>query len=304
METLNQFATRLSRQCPALDVSGSETELTIRRGRKIVRLRAGADVGTFDARERSRRRGEGTSYLDLGTGSIYVDEPGLFLYLRLPRSATGRLSPYQCALLSAILETKGRAWFEAGLVGPQVDLIRLAKLELGVDVAPMAISRFLESLRATQIVTKGERPKLVKQEAFRSLRDDFRLSGVGRAETYAGQYRAVEEALDERLGDRFARGVAGVLLEETGAWVEPRDYVVDPSALPAVQETLGAPVPRGYRGAVVVIRPAQRVPLGLLTLGRASLQPLLGLAEAARSDSPVARQAGLEAWKERVRAWK
>jgi hypothetical protein len=63
-------------------------------------------------------------------------------------------------------------------------------------------------------------------------------------------------------------------------------------------------VPRGYPGAVVLVRPAMRVPLGLLTLGRRSIQPLLGLAESVRSESPVARQASLEAWNERAREWR
>jgi hypothetical protein len=304
MADLAQFASRLSQRCPTLDVAGSAKELTVRRGGKTVRLRAGEEVSTFDARERSRRRREGLSYLDLGTGSLYVDEPGLFLYVRLPRSAASRLSAYQCALLSAILDGGRREWFELGIAGSQVDLIRLVKLELGIEVSPMAMSRFLEALRTKGIVRGDGRARLVRQRAFRSLREDVRLSAVGRAETYAGDYRVVEERLDEQLGSRFARGVADVLLRETGAWIEPRDYLVDGSALPGIRSSLGSPVPGGYKGEVVIVRPALRVPLGLLTLGRRSLQPLLGLAEAARSDSPVARQAGLEAWKKREQAWK
>jgi hypothetical protein len=214
------------------------------------------------------------------------------------------LSPYQCALLSAILERDGREWFERGLTGPQVNLIRLMKLELGVEVSPMAMSRFLGALRTKGITRAGDKTKLVPQKALASLREDFRLSAVGRAETYAGDYRVIEARLEEQLGKRFARGVADVLLKETGSWIEPRDYLVDRSALPIVQETLGSSVPRAYKGEVVVIRAALRVPLGLLTLGQPSLQPLLGLAEAARSNSPVARQTSLEAWKKRVQAWK
>lgn len=302
MGDLTQFASRLARQCPTLAVAGSEKELTVRRGPTTVRLRAGDEVSRFDARERLRRRSEGLPYLDLATGSLYIDEPNLFLYVKLPRSAAPRLSPYQCALLSAVLDSGGRGWFEPGIKGPQVNLIRLMKLELGVEVSPMAMSRFLEALRSKGIVRDSAR--LVKQKAFSSLRDGFRLSAVGRAETYAGDYRVVEGILEERVGKRFARGVADVLLSETGAWIEPRDYLVDSSALPNIREALGSPVPRGYKGEVVLVRPAMRVPLGLLTLGRPSLQPLLGLAEAARSDSPVARQAGLDAWQKRVQEWK
>ena len=304
MGDLTRYASRLGRQCPTLDIKGSEKELTVRRGRTSVRLRAGDQVSTFDARERSRRRREGISYLDLDTGSLYIDEPDLFLHIWLGRSARPRLTPYQCALLSAILESGGREWFELGITGRQVDLIRLTKLELGVEVSSMAMSRFLEALRTKGIVREHEKARLVRRKAFRSLREDFRLSAVGRAGTHAGDYRVIEDGLGKQLGKRFAHGVADVLLKEAGAWIEPRDYLVDGSALPTIQESLGSPVPRGYKGEVVVVRPALRLPLGLLTLGRQSLQPLLGLVEAARSDSPVARQASLDALKKRMTAWK
>jgi hypothetical protein len=305
MMNLTTVARQLREQCPTLNVSGSLEELTVRRGRKTVRLRHGDEISRFDARERSRRRSEGLSYLDLDSGALYIDQPELFVYVKLALSTKARLSPYQCALLSAILERGGREWFESGVTGPQVDLIRRIKLELGVEVSPMAMSRFLEALRTKGIVLEDGPASLVAREALTALREDFRLSAVGRADAYAGDYRSVEESLGDQLEQRFARGVADVLSKRTGAWIEPRDYLVDRSALPSVQNSLGGPVPRGYEEATVVIRPAMRVPLGLLTLGQPSIQPLLGLAEAAQSESSVARQAALEAWKELSdRKWK
>lgn len=296
MGNLAEFAAKLSQECPTLDIRRSRGALIIRRGRTTARLRAKKEIAMFGARERSRRREEGINYLDLGTGSLFVDEPGLFLQVTLPRSMSVRLSPYQCALLSAVIGKGASEWFERGIAGPQVDLIRIIKLELGIAVPPMAMSRFLNALRRRGILRKDGKRSFQSKQAFDSLREDFRLSAVGRADTYAGDYRSVQERLAERLGKRFALGVAAVLGDKTGAWIEPRDYLVDRSALPLIQDALGSPVPRGYEGTAVVIRPALRVPLGLLTLGQQSIQALLAFSEATRMDSPVARQAGLGAW--------
>ena len=303
MGELTNFAGRLGQECPTLDVQVSRNELAIDSGGARVRLR-GDQISKLDARERRRRRREGTSYLDLGTGSLYVDEPGLFLYLRLPPSARSRLTPYQCALLAAILDDGGSEWFVSGIAGPQVDLIRRVKLELGVEVPPMAMSRFLDALRRKGVLRSHRKASWKRAKAFDSLRDDFRLSAVGRADTYAGDYLEVEKEFAEQLGGRLARGVADALTRQTGAWIEPRDYLVERGALSTIQELLGGPVPRGYEGTVVTVRPALRVPLRLLTLGTDSLHPILGIAEALRMDSPVAREAGREAWERWEREWK
>ena len=301
MQDLEPFARRLRQACPTLDVALSRGQLVLARGPLEVRLRRGKQISTFDASERTRRREGGITYLDLRTGSLFVDEPGLFLYLRLPPFAGARLSPYQCALLAVLLEGDAGAWFASGISGPQVDLIRLTKLELGIEVPRMAMSRFLRALRWKGIVSEDSREAWRSDRALEALREDFRLSAIGRPADYAGDYREVENRLADRLGERFARGVADVLSKETGAWIEPRDYLVDPSALSEVRGVLGSPIARRYEGAVVTIRPAVRVSLELLTLGRESLRPLLGLTEAMRADSPVARQAGRKAWEKKLR---
>ena len=206
--------------------------------------------------------------------------------------------------MAAILDRGERGWFAGGSSGSQVELIQRVKLELGIEVAPMAMSRFLSALQGRGILRlEGDRGWR-RDLAYDSVKEDFRLSAIGRASTYAGDHQQVEDALVESLGGRFARGVADVLSQETGAWIEPRDYLVDRSAIGLVQERLGGPVPRGYEGSVVVIRPALRVPLVLLTLGGPAIQTALGIAEALKMESPVAGQAAREAWERRSHGWR
>jgi hypothetical protein len=300
VQHLTDLTLRLARECPNLEFRASRGGLTIRRGGLSVRLRR-KSISNFAARERRERREEGVSYLDLGTGSLFVDEPGLYLYITLPRSPAVRLTPFHCALLGLILAREGTEWLVRGLVGSQVDLIRRMKFELGVDLSPMAMSRLLDVLRRKGIVGEGVPPTWNAERACDALRSDFRLSAVGQAETYAGEAEEVEVNLSESLGVGFARGVAEALNRASGAWIEPRDYLIERSAITVVRELLGNPVPREYRGATVTIRPVARLSLSLLTAGTDSIQPALAFVEAMQSTSPVQRQVGVEAWEKWTR---
>jgi hypothetical protein len=303
MFTLEQIATQLARECPRLEVRVSEGGLEIRRGRNSVRILQ-PGIGELGPRERRIMRSEGRSYVDLGTGSVYVDEPGLLLYARVSTIPATGLTAYQCALLSGILERGGAEWFVAGRGASQVRLIRRMRLELGVEVPANGMSRFLRALRETGIAAADGDGKLAVETALQRIRKDFRLGAVGQAERYAGEAELVTREVRDQLGAGIAGGVTEVIHELGGAWLEPRDFLVDPGAMPAVSGLLGAPVPRDYDGPTVILRPTKRVPLGLLTLGTGALQPLLALAEAIRDPSPVARQAGLEAWREHEARWK
>lgn len=304
MDDLTRIASHLRAEVPSLGVELATSGLVLRRASAEIRLFRGEDIGHFTPAERQRRRSEGRSYLDLDTGSLYVDGPGqLLLYLRLGNPSAPRLSPYQCALLSMLLERDGGAWLEGQVDRPQVQLIRQLRLEFGIEVSPMNMSRFLVAIRKKKVIADSDIPTFDRPAAFSLLRDDFRLSAVGRGRNYAAEPSMVESELEATLGPLFARGVAQVLLDETGAWVEPRDYLVDSSAITRVRRVLGPMVPPDYGGATVLIRAVHRVPLHMLTLGRPALQPLLALVEAMQSESPIAMQEGLAAWERRIQAW-
>lgn len=303
MRNLNELAEELERTCPALAARVIRNGLELRSDG--ARLRLGSkQVGEFLPGERARFKEMGESFADLTSGEVFVNEEGLYLYVKLARAQTGKLSPYQCALLAAIQVGSHSKSFPGWSLGPQVELIDRIKFLFGIDVTPMAISRFLTSLRARGILTTSARPTWNSKKAFATIKNDFRLSAVGRTQTYAGTAAEVQDRLSKKLGERCATGVAEVLSREVGAWIEPRDFLVDPSALGIVREMFGAEVPKSYRGAVVQIRPTNRAPLRLLTLGTGSLLPILGAAEALRSRSPIARQAGKEVWSEGASLWK
>jgi len=305
MTTLDELAEALRRELPTLEVEVVGGELILSRPGTGEAVSLGKEqISTFSVKERRRRREQGLGYLDLGTGSLYVDEPTLLLCLALPKRAAARLTPYQCALLGALLTTNGVDWFVRGLDGSQVDLIRRVKLELGVDVQPMAMSRFLDGLRRLGVVGTGRRRRCRTAKALDVILSDFQLSNIGRAASYAGTYEEVERALATIPGLALHGGVARTVYEEAGAWIEPRDYLVEPASLPEVERVLGAPVRKDYAGPSVTIRLAQRVPLQLLTSGGDRLQAVLGIAEAAKSSSPVARQKALELWKRWKSEWR
>jgi hypothetical protein len=271
-------------------------------GAEVV-LRLDDDIRSFTTAARRARQRVGRPYFDLATGTLFVDAPRLLLYLRLEELATPRLSPYQCALLAPLLEHEGGKWLEREGRRSQVEFARLLRLDLGVDVSPMNVSRFMSALSARGIAPETDTFTLDRSAALGALRDDFRLTAVGQVHRFAGAPSDVESALEPLGKERLARGVADVLARETGAIIEPRDYVVDRDELPRIRAALGAPVKRDYGGAHVLIRAAQRVPFALLTLGRGSLQPLLAVVGALRSESPVARGAAEEAFERRLRAW-
>lgn len=305
MKTLDELAEALRRELPGLEVEVVGGGLTLSRPGmgEVVRLDK-EQISTLSAKERRRCREQGLGYLDLGTGAVYVDEPGVLLYLTVQRRGPTRLTPYQCALLGAILTVQGAEWFLGGLAGSQVDLIRRVKLELGVDVQPMTMSRFIDALGRTGTMGSGARPRWKTSKALDAIRCDFQLSKVGRAANYAGRYEEVENKLSKQLGSDFATGVARAVYYKAAAWIEPPDYLIEPSALPEVERLLGAPVRKGYAGPMVVLRVAQNVPLRLLTLGEGQLQPILGIAEATRGESSVARQKAREVWQQWKSEWK
>lgn len=300
-QQLSRLASRLARECPSLRAEVEGGRLLVRRGASTFWI-GPERVSSFDAMQCRRWRAEGVSYVDLRSGSVYLDEPGLFLYVRLTPPTTSRLSPYQCALLSALMTLASPEAIEAVLAGPPARSRTLVKLEVGIEISPVAMSRFLGALRRANVV-REDRSGWEPAQALERLRADFRLSGVGRAADYAASAEDVANLLAEALGDRIVEGVAGVLLEKAGAWIEPSDYIVDRSALPRVTQLLGAPVPASYQGPIVRIRPSQRVPFSLLTLGKRRLQPLLAFIEAARMNSPVAAQVGNDLWRKEVARW-
>jgi hypothetical protein len=303
MDALPRLASRLRAELPGLTVEPTPTGLNLRRGGAKVTLRQGDDINTFSASDRRARQRARRPYLDLSTGSLYVETPGLLLFLRLGELAPARLSPYQCALLALLLEHEDGTWFEREGRRPQVELARLLRLDFGVDVSPMNLSRFLVALTERNIMSEEGTLKLDRRAALGALRDDFRPSALGKAYRFAGDPADVEASLEPLGVQSFARGIAEVLARETGALVEPKDYIVERGELPGIRAQLGPPVPSDYRGAQVLIRAAQRVPLALLNLGRGTLQPLLAIVAGLQSDSPVARSAAEEALERRLKAW-
>jgi len=311
MDDLEQFAERLRAACPGLTIKVSATgNLSIRGvlGRKGFVKLAKERIGRIKKSERDRLRRERRSFLDLSSGSLYLDEEGLYLMIRLPKAKAIQLSPYQCALLGAILTNGGSTWFTEGLKGAQTRLTRRVRLEFGITVQPMAMSRFIDALRRKKIIETGSRPTWDAGKALETLREDFRASSLGNEAFYPGRPSEVEATLRAELGGRFSPGVAAALNATTGAWIEPRDYLVDRGALDLVPSLLGpelAEVPssdrtRGTRERpFVVIRSTLRTPLRLLTAGGETLQPILALCVAEQAASPVARQVAQEA----LRKW-
>lgn len=103
--------------------------------------------------------------LDLSTGTLSVNRPGLVIHVRLGRLSRGsnRLTPFQCALLArALLYKKKR---QADLLATaardltQPEYARRVSLEWEVPeswLAPVVISRFLEALRREGILIETE----------------------------------------------------------------------------------------------------------------------------------------------------
>ena len=94
-------------------------------------------------------------------------------------------------------------------------------------------------------------------------------------------------------------------MDDSGAIVEPPDYLVAREDEGAIEALLGEPATNTESGPMVELRVATRVPLNVLAPRRGRLSSLLGLAEGARRNSPVAREAaleGIEAWRKRWRS--
>ncbi len=303
MNDLRQFADRLAAACPGLSAVVRRGDVRLQFSGGELRLGSEQD-GQFSARERDRFRAEGTSFVDISTGEVFANEKGLYLFVRLGRKSSDSLSAYQCALLASI-QIGGQAdAFAEWATGSQVELIDRIKFLYGVEVSPMVMSRFLAAIRKRGVLPPTTTPTWDRDQALAVVRTDFRLSAVGRVQTYAGEAPEVQDKLTQQFGERFVPGVAEVLSSAVGAWIEPRDFLADPSALPEIRKLLGPQVGSSYRGPVVQIRPTNRAPLRLLTKGTNCLLPLLGAADALKSDSPVTRQAGKEAWAEGEVSWK
>ena len=301
--TLATLAEELEQRIPGLKAVASAGGLKLEWGGRSRRFKPQSEVGRFEPKDRKSRIAEGRAFVDVGSGTVFVGEADWLLYLTVKRKEPSGLTPYQCALLAELLVTGAWKTFVPAMAGQQVDLIVLLRLETGLDVAPMAMSRFLEQLDKRQIVVRKEEPKMDLKLAMETILSDFRISMVGKEERYAGTSDSVEGMVASALGSRFAGGIAGLMRRETSALVEPKDYLVDRSALGELRSLLGQPVDKKYRGDFVKIRTATRVPLGLLTGGSASIQPLLGAAVALNSSSPVQREAGAEIyekWKRRI----
>ena len=266
-------------------------------------------IGKFSKQTRQELAQDGEPYLDLSTGTLSVNRPGLLIHVRLGRPSRGsnRLTPFQCALLArALLYKKER---QAELLATaardltQPEYARRVSLEWEVSeswLAPVVISRFLEALRREGILIEAEGiARLDELRAYEVLRRDFRLSAIGRATRYPARPEECEPLLQEDLGDRFCRGVSGFFKLETGSWIEPVDYLIDPSAEKIARGALGRPVPESYRGPSVLVRPTRRVPLALMriTPQQSLMNPILAVIEGSRSESPIARQSAEEWWK-------
>jgi hypothetical protein len=267
-------------------------------------------IGQFPRQVRRELAGDGEPFLDLATGTLSAKGPGMLVYVRLGRRprASGGLTPFQCALLArALIYKKDR---QADLLAAaardltQPEYARRASAEWEVpesSLTPVVVSRFLEALRREGILNEAESTgSLDEPRALEVLRRDFRLSAVGRAIRFPARREECEPLLKEALGDRFCCGVAYSLYLETKSWVEPVDYLVDPSAQGIVREILGRSAPAGYSGPTVLVRPARRVPLALLRAAPKTLvmNPLLAMVELTRAESAVARQSAESWWRE------
>ncbi len=301
-EGLDQFTGELEKRIPTLVAKATQRGLELRWRDRTVRLKP-EDLGRFGPRQRRERMAEGRPFLDLSSGTLFVGEDDWLLYLTVKPQTSSRLTPYQCALLGKLLVSGLWKEFVPATIGQQVDLIAWLRLETGLDLPPMAMSRFLEQLSAREILVGDDEPKMNLQLAVETVRSDFQYSKVGKEESYAGSRKDVQQRVLPVVGSRIVEGVAGLLARESSAIIEPVDYLVARDAIGDVRKTLGGPVSKNYKGERVLVRTANRVPLELLTAGFETLQPLLGSVVAMKSSSAVGREAGREVyerWKRRI----
>ena len=269
-----------------------------------------AQIKRFSRSVVSQVEREGHSFLDLKSGLLHVEADGLLLHFQLQPAST-KLTPFLCAVLALVLQRRifpdgefgGTGEAPLPLFGKQTLLSKEWSRALGAEVSPMAMHRLLKSLRLVGLLDEDPRTtdELNVAGCFELLRQDFRLSGVGRGEFYCALPGELE-LLARELGAGFSWGVSQTLSLLGGGWVEPRDALVDPAYLSEVRKLLG---PRMTDGAApgVVVRPTRRVSLSLLCteLPRLSdetlLNPLLAACEASNSEDPVQREIGARLWK-------
>lgn len=175
-ERLGSLAQRVKAEVPTIDVDVEGSGIRLGRGRRAARLGA-EDIARFTTRERTERRREGRNYVDLKTGEVFVDEPGLMLLLRVG-GVESRLTPQQCAVLAAVLEVDEFDWLtEALALEPGVLREELAR-RVGLQLAPASISKLRKAMTGPRLLRRG-RPSAAR--AFEAILSEFRLDAVGRA---------------------------------------------------------------------------------------------------------------------------
>ncbi|WP_145205796.1 hypothetical protein [Planctomycetes bacterium Poly30] len=286
-ELLDSLATRIEEELPTLGIRVEGEALLLSRGSTVTRLGDGA-IGRFTLADRAERRRRGSNYADLKLGEVFVDEPGMFVSLRVGSLKT-RLTPQQCAVLAAIMEADQFGWLsESTSLEPGVLRDELGR-RLGIRLTPSSVSKLRAILMNPRLLRRG-RPSAPR--AFEAILSDFRLDAIGRLIRLPAPAQADAEWLRRRIpGARVLGGVSSVLVERTGAVIEPRDFLVTRPVLLQLEDTLGGAVGAEFRGPAVLVRGVSRLALDELSSDHSDqLLPILAVADAATSDDPVQRE--------------
>ena len=299
---LAQLAAQLRQEIPSLNV-------TAQRGRLSIGSKSGAatikkaGIGVFSAQERSEKRASETSYVDLNVGEVYVAEPGLILLIRL-RSPAQAITPLICVVLAAILEEDEFDWLARSLALPPGEWRDQLAARCGVRLSASNVTKVRKALTSDDLVRQGVPSPLA---ALETILSNFRLDSIGKSIRLAAPMGADAAWLKKRTQgeSRIIEGVAGMLAAETGAVIEPADFLTDRSTMQELESSLGGSVEPGFRGPSVIVRGVSRVPLGLVdpAYGQRILT-LLAVSDALGSEDPIKRELATRLANDWKKQWK
>lgn len=248
------------------------------------------------SRERTKLLAQGGSFLDLTGGILHLEGKGVYVHVS---AAVPRLAPTvtECAILAVLCEQQlgEDQWVlppKDALLGRYIDSVS------GVRVTRMSLNRILKTLRALGVVRGSPRRSVLDvRSGLEVLAREFYLDRLGASLRFAihdnDQVRDLMAAVQPLCLWGLADALRGV-----GGLLEQPDIIASRDALPVLRKRLGPPVKRAATGRVVLVRVANRTPLGLLSDRNEPrrLKPLLAGAAATKLAGPMSTL-GKELWR-------